>query len=985
MSYFKKFRFFNLLILLLVIGLLSPNTTFAAATWTERTTGGSSAVNWHTDSDADGSNLIAAGYGDHVYTSSNGGANWTQRQPAGVSTLAWNTVASDEDGSNLIAAVENGRIYTSSDSGVNWTERRPSGNTDYPWISVGSDADGSTLMAAYAPGRLFTSSDGGANWTERQPAGNTDVNWQNVNSDSSGSNLVTTGSRIYTSSDGGANWTERQPKGNSNGNWQGLAINSDVTKIMAGDYGGRLYFSSNSGVSWSELQPVGAVNRSWRALGMSNNGSYLIAGIHDGRIYSSTNGGTNWEQEFPKGNVNAYWYNASVSTDSTKVLISEGPGGTKIYTGVNDSTAPAVSTLSPADNATAISTTANLVITFDEAVDAEAGADNDIVIKKSSDDSVIETIDAQDAKVTGTGTTTITVNPAATLSEQTAYYVQIGADAFDDAAGNSYAGISNTTSWNFTTGDFTAPTVSTFSPVDNAENISITSDLIITFSEAVDAETGNITIKKSSDSSVIETINVISGNVTGSGTATITINPVNDLNYETGYYINIDATAFDDVNSNSYAGIADATAWTFTTVVAPSSSGSSSGGSSPSPVPVFTPPPPAPPSTPPVTPIAPSPDASVPAPTPSPSQIPESAPVSTPSSPSFSDQNSNFPETTEVIIPDLSPDETTKQNITYTAVSFIRDITENSATKIIGKVAIVVPVTISAIVLFSGLLAGMPFLNYLFYLLVVAAQILGIKKTPKPWGTVYDSETKRPIPFARVEILNEQNRKLQTAVTDQNGRYGFLLPEGLSKGLVSLQAFRTKYDFPSKVIPTPIDQSLYPNIYKGGQINAVNNLANFDIPMDPRSQSPTRNFYFGIVSVNLNNAITRFADVLFVAGGIFSVTNAIVRPNGTNFLILAVVAFTFLVRQSGFKLKPFGLTKNKETNQVLPFGFVSLYNQAGERVGFTVSDDMGRYFLLSPKGKYTLKAFTPAHILPARAKEIPIFTNKGWISKEIGL
>ncbi|KKU18139.1 MAG: hypothetical protein UX31_C0013G0017 [Candidatus Nomurabacteria bacterium GW2011_GWA1_46_11] len=126
------------------------------------------------------------------------------------------------------------------------------------------------------------------------------------------------------------------------------------------------------------------------------------------------------------------------------------PQLTIVYT-LPDTTAPTVSTFSPADNATGVATTANLVITFDEAVDAEAGANNDIIIKKTSDNSTIETIDAQDAKVTGSGTAIITVNPATTFDYSTGYYVQIGADAFDDTAGNSYAGISDTTSWNFTT------------------------------------------------------------------------------------------------------------------------------------------------------------------------------------------------------------------------------------------------------------------------------------------------------------------------------------------------------------------------------------------------------------------------------------------------------------------------------------------------------------------------------------------------------
>jgi len=108
---------------------------------------------------------------------------------------------------------------------------------------------------------------------------------------------------------------------------------------------------------------------------------------------------------------------------------------------VIDTTAPTISTLSPSDGATGVSATANLILTFDAAVDVETG---NITIKKSSDDSIVETIDVTSGLVTGTGTTTITINPSTTLSSLTSYYVQIDATAFDDAAGNSYAGISDT-------------------------------------------------------------------------------------------------------------------------------------------------------------------------------------------------------------------------------------------------------------------------------------------------------------------------------------------------------------------------------------------------------------------------------------------------------------------------------------------------------------------------------------------------------------
>ena len=132
-------------------------------------------------------------------------------------------------------------------------------------------------------------------------------------------------------------------------------------------------------------------------------------------------------------------------------ITSGGAGGRGVviikYTA--DTTAP-TATLSPLDDSTDVSTSADLVLTFSESVTAQSSGANTVVIKKTSDNSTVETISANDAKVTVSGST-VTVNPAATLAKSTEYYVQIGANAFKDAAGNAYAGISDTTSWSFTT------------------------------------------------------------------------------------------------------------------------------------------------------------------------------------------------------------------------------------------------------------------------------------------------------------------------------------------------------------------------------------------------------------------------------------------------------------------------------------------------------------------------------------------------------
>ena len=111
----------------------------------------------------------------------------------------------------------------------------------------------------------------------------------------------------------------------------------------------------------------------------------------------------------------------------------------------------------------------------------------------------------------------------------------------------------------------TAPTLSSSSPSDGASSVGVNDNIVLTFSEAVDAESGNILIKKSSDESTVEEISVTSSNVSGSGSTEITINPDTTLEGETSYYITIESTAFDDVDSASYAGISDSTTLNFTT------------------------------------------------------------------------------------------------------------------------------------------------------------------------------------------------------------------------------------------------------------------------------------------------------------------------------------------------------------------------------------------------------------------------------------
>ena len=226
-------------------------------------------------------------------------------------------------------------------------------------------------------------------------------------------------------------------------------------------------------------------------------------------------------------------------------------------------TLPTLTSSVPTDNATNIAVDATIVLNFSENVDAESGGT--IIIKKTSDDSQVESINVTDTdRVSGSGSSQITITPSSNFDNNTEYYVLISANAFDDISSGSYAGIpSSKTALSFTTTN-AVPTLTSSVPADDATDVERDANIILNFSENVDAETGDIEIYKTLGDVLVETIGVTSSQVTGSGTSEITINPSSNFDSLTEYYVLIDATAFDNSSSGSYAGISSTTALSFT-------------------------------------------------------------------------------------------------------------------------------------------------------------------------------------------------------------------------------------------------------------------------------------------------------------------------------------------------------------------------------------------------------------------------------------
>ena len=105
-----------------------------------------------------------------------------------------------------------------------------------------------------------------------------------------------------------------------------------------------------------------------------------------------------------------------------------------------DTTAPTVSSFSPADAATGVAVSNNIVLTFSETV--VKGIGNILIKSVSATGTTFETFDAAtSSRLTFSGNT-LTIDPTNNLVGTTKYFVTFAAGTVKDLAGNSYAGIS---------------------------------------------------------------------------------------------------------------------------------------------------------------------------------------------------------------------------------------------------------------------------------------------------------------------------------------------------------------------------------------------------------------------------------------------------------------------------------------------------------------------------------------------------------------
>ena len=248
----------------------------------------------------------------------------------------------------------------------------------------------------------------------------------------------------------------------------------------------------------------------------------------------------------------------AIKVSGVNVIDNERNANAGVVTATSLSVNPIPITFSPTDGSSDVALNSNIVITYNASI--AKGSGNITLRDGSASGSVIETIAVSSGSVSLSGAQ-VTINPS-DFSTGKDIYVVVDEGAFvqsnTDLGGSSP--LLNT--YNFSTGPVT---VSSFSPSDSANNQSVSTNIVITFSENISKGSGNITLRASSASGTVrQTIDVTSGAVSVSGTQA-TINPPSDLQYEEDTYVVVDAGCFRNSDGDVASGNAIINTYNFTT------------------------------------------------------------------------------------------------------------------------------------------------------------------------------------------------------------------------------------------------------------------------------------------------------------------------------------------------------------------------------------------------------------------------------------
>lgn len=276
------------------------------------------------------------------------------------------------------------------------------------------------------------------------------------------------------------------------------------------------------------------------------------------------------------------------------------------------------------------------------------------------------------------------------------------------------------------------------------------------------------------------------------------------------------------------------------------------------------------------------------------------------------------------------------------------------------------------------------FLRFLGYL----SGLFGLRRRHKPWGTVYDAITKRPIDPAYVSVYLAGTEKEETsAITDIDGRYGFFLPAGKYK----LTAGKTNYNFPSKKMAGRTSDEIYGNLYFGEEFETRGEeVVNRNIPLDPvgfdwNEFAKNKAEFFKVYS---KKEITRarIFNTIYTLGFVFAGVSMFVTPSLFNLVVLLLYVTLSTVGALYRHRHKVVAVHWIENGEPIPFAVIRFFlADVDQEVKHIVTDHLGRFFVLLRPGRYyfTVEEKQPDESYIKVYQSSPLELKKGVLTKDI--
>ncbi len=275
-------------------------------------------------------------YGNGIYKSTDGGANWFQVATVTQVGNRCSYIAIDPFNSNIVYMGGNNGIFKSTNAGINWTNINGGTNINCIVINPYNSQIIYITNGGSNAGQIIKSVNGGNTWTTltgglpttmgriQLALAKSDVNtiYASIAASSGGALLG-----LYKTTDAGTTWTAQSTTPNylSSQGWYDNAVTvkpSDANYVVVG--GLDVYASSTGGTSLVQKSQWATTNPSLMAHAdihrLEYNGSVLYC-CSDGGVYKSTNDGNNWTDLNQKLSTLQY---QSADYDPTNLLSFQG-------------------------------------------------------------------------------------------------------------------------------------------------------------------------------------------------------------------------------------------------------------------------------------------------------------------------------------------------------------------------------------------------------------------------------------------------------------------------------------------------------------------------------------------------------------------------------------------------------------------------------------------------------------------------------------